>query len=212
MAYGGSMSTQFQNMTINEYLTLLGSAAPAPGGGAAAALTGAQACALAEMVSRLTENKPADPSFKEKAGKYKELFMMARSIFLDLMDEDAENFKALMALLQSPEKGAPEERKSALEEAFKKSAEAPMQMAQTMSDLLPAMTELLLHANKNVITDAIMAAEAGISCIRGAKLNVQINVKYMHDEFYKHEAEESFAAWENAISAIEAVLTYQVHL
>lgn len=87
-----------------------------------------------------------------------------------------------------------------------------MQMAQTMSDLLPAMTELLLHANKNVITDAIMAAEAGISCIRGAKLNVQINVKYMHDEFYKHEAEESFAAWENAISAIEAVLTYQVHL
>lgn len=206
------MSTRFQNMTINEYLTVLGSTAPAPGGGAAAALTGAQACALAEMVCRLTENNPTDPSFKEKAGKYKDLFVMARSIFLDLMDEDAANFKALMTLLQAPKEGDGEERKAALEEAFKKSAEAPMQMAQTMSDLLPAMTELLLHCNENVMTDAIMAAQEGISCIRGAKLNVQINVKYIHDEFYRHETEESFAAWENAISAIDAVLTYQVHL
>ena len=82
------MSTRFQNMTINEYLTVLGSTAPAPGGGAAAALTGAQACALAEMVCRFTENNPHDPSFKEKAGKYKDLFVMARSIFLDLRSEE----------------------------------------------------------------------------------------------------------------------------
>ena len=121
------MSTRFQNMTINEYLTVLGSTAPAPGGGA-----------VAEMVCRFTENNPHDPSFKEKAGKYKDLFVMARSIFLDLMDEDAANFKALMTLLQAPKEGNEEERKAALEEAFKKSAEAPIQTAQTMSDLLPA--------------------------------------------------------------------------
>lgn len=137
---------------------------------------------------------------------------MARSIFLDLMDEDAENFSALMKLLQSPKGDDPEKRKEALEEAFKKSAEAPLQMARTMADLLPAMTELVLHCNKNVITDAVIAAEEGISCIRAAKLNVRINAKFVHDEFYNREMEESFAAWENAISATDAVLTYQVDI
>ena len=55
------MSTRFQNMTINEYLTVLGSTAPAPGGGAAAAFTGAQACALAEMVCRLDQTRTPRP-------------------------------------------------------------------------------------------------------------------------------------------------------
>ena len=199
-------------MEINDYLAALGSTAPAPGGGAAAGLIGAQACALAEMVSRLTESGKAEEDFKEKAAQYKEVFMMARSIFLDLMDEDAENFSALMKLLQSPKGDDPEKRKEALEEAFKKSAEAPLQMARTMADLLPAMTELVLHCNKNVITDAVIAAEEGISCIRAAKLNVRINAKFVHDEFYNREMEESFAAWENAISATDAVLTYQVDI
>ena len=40
----------FRQRTIDEFLDDLGSSAPAPGGGAAAGLLGAQACALAEMV------------------------------------------------------------------------------------------------------------------------------------------------------------------
>ena len=47
------MSLKFHEMTIDAYLSALGSTAPAPGGGAAAGLIGAQACALGEMVSRL---------------------------------------------------------------------------------------------------------------------------------------------------------------
>ncbi|MFR6110986.1 MAG: cyclodeaminase/cyclohydrolase family protein [Dialister invisus] len=47
----------------------------------------------------------------------------------------------------------------------------------------PAFTQLLLHCNKNVITDAVIAAEQAISCIRAARLNVEINAKYVKDEF-----------------------------
>ena len=96
--------------------------------------------------------------------------------------------------------------------AFKKSAEAPYQMAEAMSGLLPAFTQLLLHCNKNVITDAVIAAEQAVSCIRAARLNVEINAKYVKDEFYAREMKDSYLTWENAISAIDAVLTYQVKL
>lgn len=50
------MSLKFHEMTIDAYLSVLGSTAPAPGGGAAAGLIGAQACALGEMVSRLSSS------------------------------------------------------------------------------------------------------------------------------------------------------------
>lgn len=206
------MSLKFHEMTIDAYLSALGSTAPAPGGGAAAGLIGAQACALGEMVSRLSSSGKNTDDFREKAEQYAVIFESARSIFLDLMDEDAKNFRELMALLQSPRDPADTKRKEKLEAAFKKSAEAPYRMADAMSELLPAFTQLLLHCNKNVITDAVIAAEEAVSCIRAARLNVEINAKYVKDEFYAREMKDSYLTWENAISAIDAVLNYQVKL
>lgn len=85
-------------------------------------------------------------------------------------------------------------------------------MGSAMTDLLPAFTELIHHAPKLLLTDAVLAAEQAISAIRGAELNVKINTKYIKDDIYIHETEESMEEWEHAISAIEAVLTYQVTL
>lgn len=90
------MSLKFHEMTIDAYLSALGSTAPAPGGGAAAGLIGAQACALGEMVSRLSSSGKNTDDFREKAEQYAVIFESARSIFLDLMDEDAKNFRELM--------------------------------------------------------------------------------------------------------------------
>ena len=95
------MSLKFHEMTIDAYLSALGSTAPAPGGGAAAGLIGAQACALGEMVSRLSSSGKNTDDFREKAEQYAAIFESARSIFLDLMDEDAKNFCELMVLLLS---------------------------------------------------------------------------------------------------------------
>lgn len=127
------------------------------------------------------------------------------------MDEDAKNFCELMVLLQSPRDPADTKRKENWKRLLK-SAEAPYRMADAMSELLPAFTQLLLHCNKNVITDAVIAAEEAVSCIRAARLNVEINAKYVKDEFYAREMKDSYLTWENAISAIDAVLTYQVKL
>lgn len=113
------MSLKFHEMTIDAYLSALGSTAPAPGGGAAAGLIGAQACALGEMVSRLSSSGKNTDDFREKAEQYVAVFESARSIFLDLMDEDAKNFRELMALLQSPKDPSDTKRKEKLEAAFK---------------------------------------------------------------------------------------------
>lgn len=85
-------------------------------------------------------------------------------------------------------------------------------MAQTMSDLLPSFTNLLLKGNQNALSDSIMAAQGAITCIHASIINVKINMKYIDDEFYEHEMKDTITSWENAVSAIDAVLTYQVDL
>lgn len=202
----------FRQMSIDDFLEDLGSKKPAPGGGAAAGLVGAQACALAEMVCNLTASNKAYAEFHEKAKEYGAVFSMARSIFLDLMQEDANSFHTLMDTLRSIRTLPLEERRPRQEEAFKKAITVPQSMAQTMTDLLPSFTNLLLHGNKNALSDAVMAAQLAMTCIRSSILTVKMNLKYIEDEFYEHEMNDTFTAWENAISAIDAVLTYQVDL
>lgn len=202
----------FRQMSIDDFLEDLGSKKPAPGGGAAAGLVGAQACALAEMVCNLTASNKTYAEFHEKAKEYGAVFSMARSIFLDLMQEDADSFHTLMDTLRSIRTLPLEERRPRQEEAFKKAIAVPQSMAQTMTDLLPSFTNLLLHGNKNALSDAVMAAQLAMTCIRSSILTVKMNLKYIEDEFYEHEMNDTFTAWENAISAIDAVLTYQVDL
>ena len=164
------------------------------------------------MFCHLTESNKNYAEFHEKAAEYAAVFQMARSIFLDLMDEDAKSFLELMNTLRAIRTLPLAERQEKQLEAFKKAIEVPQQMAQTMSDLLPSFTNLLLKGNKNAISDAIMAAQLAMACIRASILNVRINMKYIDDEFYEHEMNDTITAWENAISAIDAVLTYQVDL
>lgn len=202
----------FRQRTIDEFLDDLGSRSPAPGGGAAAGLLGAQACALAEMVCHLTASNKNYAEFHEKAEEYAGLFHMARSIFLDLMDEDADNFLELMETLRAIRSLPLEKRQEEQIKAFKKVITAPQQMAQTMSELLPSFTNLLLKGNKNALSDSIMAAQSAIACIHASIINVKINMKYIDDEFYEHEMKDTITTWENAVSAIDAVLTYQVDL
>ena len=59
------MSRSFRDLSIEEYLKRLGSGAPTPGGGAAAALTSAQGAALIMMVANHTIGKPKYAEFEE---------------------------------------------------------------------------------------------------------------------------------------------------
>lgn len=46
-------------------------------------------------------------------------------------------------------------------------------MAQTMSELLPSFTNLLLKGNQNALSDSIMAAQSAIACIQASIINVK---------------------------------------
>jgi len=205
----------FRTETIDGFLDALGSTAPAPGGGAAAGLLGAQACALAEKVCALTLTNKKYAEIHEQVEAWQPIFREARSIMLDLMDEDAAHFEALMAAYRQPkpaDEAGRAARTEAIQQALEKSAQAPAQIAQTMADMMPLFTKVLQQGNVNLITDSIIAAQCAMAAVHAAILNVRINLKSIKNEFYVREMEDTIRSWEDACSAIDAVLTYQVTL
>ena len=206
--------TKFRSQAIENFLDALGSTASIPGGGAAAAELGATACALAEKTARITLANKNYAAVHEEAARWASLFHEARDILLDLMDEDAKNFNLLMELYKKFKKEGKSEAEieEAMQDIYQKAAEAPAQMATVLADLSELFTEVLHKGNKNLLSDSIMAAQFAMGAIHAAILNVRINLKSVRNDFFVHEAEESIKTWENAVSAIDAVLTYQVTL
>lgn len=207
-------SQQWQDRPIREFLDKMGDNSPAPGGGAAAGLTGAQACALAEMVCSLTISNEKYKDIAAEAAEWKELCRNGRSIMLDLMDEDAKNFLFFMEALRLPKEteSEKESRKIVVQTALKKAIEAPYQMADTMNDLLELFTTILIKGNRSALTDIIIALQLAQASMRASFLNIQINLKSITDDFYKSDIEGALKEWEEGIAHVDALLTYQVKI
>lgn len=207
-------SQQWKDRPIHEFLDKMGDGSPAPGGGAAAGLTGAQACALAEMVCSLTLSNKKYKDVASEAAEWKELCRSGQAIMLDLIDEDARNFLFLMEAIRLPKEtdSEKESRKIVVQTALKKAIEAPYQMADTMNDLLELFTTILIKGNRNAITDAVIALQLAQASMRASFLNIQINLKSITDDFYKADIEGALKEWEKGITHVDAILTYQVKI
>ena len=158
--------------TIDHYLEQLASRAATPGGGAAAALSGAQAAALIAMVCRLTRGHDDEIATVTKAAE------SARQNFLDLMRADIDSFNEVMAAFRL--KGA--QRDAALPRALASAANVPMAMIVQALELTPHLQRLLEIGNKNLITDVGIAATLASATILAAKMNVLINCRSMSDD------------------------------
>ena len=121
------------DLSCNEFLTELASAAPAPGGGGGAAMAGALAAALASMVANLTIGKE---KFADREPEVKELMEQAeaeRVRLLTLVDEDAAVFNSFMSCYKLPKTTDEEKdaRTAAIRAAAKQAATVPLNIARS---------------------------------------------------------------------------------
>ena len=89
-------------MTVTEYLEILNSDAPAPGGGSASALCGAQGAALVSMVAGLTIGKKKyvdDQALCESVAKQASEL---KNALLAQVDKDTEAFNLVSAAFKLP--------------------------------------------------------------------------------------------------------------
>ncbi len=180
------MQTTYENTVISTFLEELSSAAPVPGGGSVAALSGAMAASLVLMVCNLTigkesfaENEQAIKAILEKALKLREELMNA-------VDEDIQAYNAVIGCYRLP-KGTQEEksaRKEKLQAALRQANEVPYRTAKTCYYVLELNRRLPQIGNPNAISDVAVSAQLAEAALQSALYNVDINCNYIKDEGY----------------------------
>ena len=171
---------------VKDYLELLGSDAPAPGGGAAAAFSAAQGCALAQMVCELTKGRKKYADSQELAHNAAAEVASLRASLLALMDEDAQAYQSFMDVLAMPK--ATEEdliyRNAAMEMALRESTKTPFRVMLLAEEALGITNTLVGRTNANAASDLACAALNLAAAVRGAWLNVKVNAVSISDRTF----------------------------
>ena len=200
---------EMQDMNVRELIELTASNAPAPGGGAIAALSGAFGAALAAMVGSLTLGKKGyEDAQKEMAEMTDKGKNLAKKL-LAAMDEDANSFNGYMAALGMP-KGTEVEktiRRAAMQDALKSASLVPLNTAKTAAEVFPLAEAAVKSGNRNAVTDGLVAARMARAAVLGALLNVKINLGSIKDEAFVQELQAACGALqEEAIAAEQRIL------
>ena len=195
-----------RNLTLREFCAQTASKSPTPGGGSVSALTGALAAALAEMVASLTVAKAGFESVQDEMCDLLSEGETLRDAFFSLIDADCAAFGSYMDALAMP-KTAEEERAArriALQEAARRSAEAPLEMARCAMQVMPLAEKALTHGNKMAASDARIAAILARAAVRAAVTNVRVNLPSLGDEALAAEMERECAELEAKAEQREA--------
>ncbi|MDR2420772.1 MAG: cyclodeaminase/cyclohydrolase family protein [Oscillospiraceae bacterium] len=170
----------FVNMPIAEFVELLASKSPVPGGGGASALVGAVGAALGNMVGSLTVGKKKYADVEADIIALQEKTTALQKEFLRLADEDAVVFEPLSKAYGIP-KDDPS-RGKIMEDALKLACSVPMDIMRAAARAIDIIAEFAEKGSALAISDAGVGAAFAKAALVGASFNVFINTKAMTDK------------------------------
>ena len=178
------MAEKLTQLTCEEFVTVLATKEPVPGGGGTAALVGALGVALGNMVGSLTVGKK---KYAEVEGEILDLKARSDKLqekLLAMVDKDAEAFAPLAAAYGLP---AGEEKDRVMESALRTAAAAPLEIMELSVDALEVIDRFARIGSRLAVSDAGCAAACVRSALSAASLNVLINTKSMKDRAHAEE-------------------------
>ncbi len=169
---------------IADFVDSLAAPTATPGGGAVAALAGALAAALTQMVAGLTVGKK---KYADVETEMRQIVAQAQGLRRELLDavaEDSAAFEAVMAAYRLPQ-GTEEEqarREEAVQRALAGAAAVPLRVARAGVRVLELAQAVAEKGHANALTDAGSAAHMARAAVECAGLNVRTNAASMADQ------------------------------
>ncbi len=173
------MPDRLVERTLRAFSDDLASDAPVPGGGSAAAYAGAMGAALAAMVARITAKKEGSSDSPDFIGEMDRL----RGELLRLVDADSAAYARVAEAMRLPRKTEEEKRARTdrMQAALVTASEVPLEVAKTARRLLEACERSVASASPMTASDIGVGALLAETALRGAALNVMINLASIKD-------------------------------
>ncbi|MCF4143674.1 cyclodeaminase/cyclohydrolase family protein [Dethiosulfovibrio acidaminovorans] len=178
---------------------MLSSDSPAPGGGSVAALSGAMGAGLVSMVCNLTVGKKGYENVRENAEKTVTRSGSLGQDLIDYIDADTNAFNGVMAAFKMPKETDEQKaaRSAAIQEGYKAAIRSPLNIAEACLEVMELADGMLGKGNSNALSDLGVGADMAYSGLKGAVMNVEINLPSIKDETFASDTAKKISSLEN---------------
>ncbi|XP_036921071.1 formimidoyltransferase-cyclodeaminase isoform X6 [Sturnira hondurensis] len=182
--------------SLHDFVREVGARSATPGGGSVAAAGAAMGASLACMAGLMTYGRRQFEHLDVAMRRLIPPFHEASAKLTALVDADAQAFGACMEAMKLP-KSTPEERErraAALQKGLRQAVAVPLELAETVASLWPALRELALCVNLACRSDLQVAAKALETGMFGAYFNVLTNLKDISDDKFKDQVSQRISS------------------
>jgi len=187
----------YSEKSIQEFLDDLSSSNSIPGGGSAAALSGALNAAVISFIANLTIDKE---KYKEVEAEAKEILAESEELkkeMLLMIDQDS---RILSDILDSYKAGDKNKVKTVCQDAV----EFSMDMTKKAVRLMHLSLEISEIGNRMLASDFEVAAYIGDAAVSSAIANVKINLKSLDNQEYKENIKNEYLKLKKESSRLKA--------
>ena len=185
---------------IEPFIEQLAAPTAIPGGGSAAAASGAMAAGLAAMVASMSRGKKAYAQYEIQLSEALGRLAHLREELKSAIDEDAEAYSAVMKAYKSAKEAGDGQR--LINSALQQAAAVPLSVAEKSAEVERIATQLKPITNPNMASDLTTAIALARAAVAGAIANVEINLDSIKSE--SAGSEEFVGIARNRVQALKA--------
>jgi len=173
-------------LSLVELLSRFQSSDPTPGGGSAAALSGAVGASLLVMVGGLPRPRATTEEDLERLQAARTQCVRLSERLTVLVDRDSEAYQMVVDAYRLPKADDEEKqaRTNAIQQAFRAAIDAPLEVMRACADATEQGVVVAELGNRNAASDVQVGLELLLAGLRGAGLNVEINLGMVKDAAY----------------------------
>jgi len=201
------------DITLADVMSKLASSEPTPGGGSAAALSGALGVSLLQMVCNLTKGRKKFADHEELMEQTIEKCGEIGAKLLEAIDNDARAYDEVSAAYKMAKDSDEEKatRSTVIQKALKTATLSPFDILNLSHDALTLAQAVCGKTNPNAASDLGVCAKSLKTAMDGAWMNILINVGSIKDEaFVADIKEKSTAALRNAYEISNAITSHVI--
>jgi glutamate formiminotransferase/formiminotetrahydrofolate cyclodeaminase len=177
---------------VEPFIEQLAAPTATPGGGSAAAASGAMAAGLAGMVASMSRGKKAYLQYETQLSEAIAKLGQLREELKSAIDADAESYNLVMKAYRSAKESA--DGDGAISAALKLATSVPLGVAEMVVEVARIATSLKPVTNPNMKSDLTTAVALAKAALEGALANVEINLDALKDEVFVSDTRKRVAA------------------
>jgi len=189
---GGKMAVGGLRAGVEPFIEQLAAPTATPGGGSAAAASGAMAAGLASMVASMSRGKKAYLQYESQLSENIARLGQLREELKAAIDADAESYNLVMKGYKSAKssdgKANVNDGGAAIAAALKQATSVPLGVAENVVEVARIATNLKPITNPNMKSDLTAAIALAKAALEGALANVEINLESLKKDSPKDES------------------------